>query len=448
VQGHTTPPDGSALDTVDMEGITCDACHRSVVPAGEPGAPYLNNAQLYWESGVVKYGPYDNVSSPGHDGAPSAFTGSSELCGQCHQVQNPIGPWRGPDGGILAANFPLDTTYEEWKQSSYARLPRDAGFLSCVDCHMPRFDPDGGSFTVGKTGPPRRAPRRHVLVGGNLWGLKAVQAANPELSQWAEQFAQTEAEAKKSLAAAAALELAAPTDPVAGDTVRVRVTVRNLTGHKLPSGYGDGRRVVVQLRVDGKVVSGGFDGGTLLDETNARVYEILHGRSGVGAEDHLALHDTVLKDSRLPPLGLIPTLATRPLGVDWYDLPDGGLSHQDDFWVDLPLPAGAGDGQQVKLEATLLFQSTTPHYVKFLADENRTNDAGKTLLEVWKATGEAAPEVMVRSTATVTLTRPAGTGGGAGGGSVVPGPCGCAAAPGLWPAIALLGLALRRSRRR
>lgn len=448
VQGHTTPADGSALDSVDLEGVTCEACHRSIVPASEPGAPYLNNAQLYWEWGNVKYGPYENVSSPAHDGAPSAFTGSSELCGQCHQVQNPIGPWRDLDGGILAANFPLDTTYEEWKQSAFAREPLDAGFMSCADCHMPRFAADGGA-RVAKLGPARPAPRRHVFVGGNLWGLKAVQAANPELSQYAEQFAETERFAKESLAAAADLELLLPASPVSGDTARVQVTVTNRTGHKLPSGYADGRRVVVQLLVDGKVVRGAFDGGALLDESEARVYEILHGRTGVGVEEHLALHDLVVKDSRLPPRGLSPTLATRPVGVDWYALGDGGLSHQDRFEVELPLPAAA-DGALVEIEARLLYQSTTPHYVQFLAGENRTDDAGQTLLDVWRATGEAAPALMARTSGKLTLSRPGGSGGGTGGsgggggGDVVPGPCGCTSAPGALAALALALLARRR----
>lgn len=455
VQGHTTPPDGSALDEIDKEGITCDACHRSKVPSNEPGAPYLNNAQLYWEYTPVKYGPYANVSSPAHDGAPSAFTGSSELCGQCHQVQNPIGPWRSADGGIIGPNFPLDTTYEEWKQSAFARSPLDAGFASCADCHMPRFDPDGGVFNVGKTGPYRPAPRRHVFVGGNLWGLKAVQAANPELAQYADQFAETESWVLKNLANAAALKVTLPTDPVSGDTVKARVQVTNLTGHKLPSGYADGRRVVVQLRVDGKVVRGGFDGGELLDAANARVYEILHGRAGVGVEEHLALHDMVVKDSRLPPRGLIATPATAPVGVGWFDLADGGLSHVDDFEVTLPLPPSAADGAQVKVEAVLLFQSTTPEYVHFLRDQNTTDDAGQTLFDIWKATGEAAPVEMTRAEGTLTVSRPQTTGGGAGGnggngggagGGNVTGPCGCSSASGLFGALGLL--LLWRGRRR
>jgi hypothetical protein len=448
VQGNVTP-DGAALYGPDLEGITCEACHRSIVPDG--GVPLLGNAQLTWEYGNDKYGPYENISSPAHEGSPSSFTGSSELCGQCHQVQNPIGPWRSADGGILAANFPLDTTYEEWKQSGFARDPKDAGFMSCADCHMARFNPDGGGFLVGKLGPERLAPRRHILVGGNLWGLKAVQAANPNLAQWAEQFAETEALVKQTLAAAAKVELVLPTVPVTASVTKVKVKVKNLTGHKLPSGYADGRRVVVQLKLDGVPVRGIFDGGALVDEAQARVYEILHGKVGVGPEEHLALHDTVVKDSRIPPRGFVATNATRPYGVDWFDLPDGGFSNEDSVDLDVQLPDTATDGQSLQIEAVLLFQATTPHYVQFLAQENRTDDAGRVLLDAWRATGEGAPVELSRASGSITVSRPTDAGGGSGGGGgsgVVPGPCGCSTG-GQLSLFALLVFALtQRARRR
>lgn len=451
VFGRTTPADGSALETLDHEGVTCEVCHRSIVPAGEPGAPFVFNAQLYWEPGNTRYGPYPNIASPGHDGAQSAFTGSSELCGQCHQVQNPLVPWRAADGGLLGPSFPLDTTYEEWKQSDYARLPPDAGFLSCADCHMPRFVGDGGLYPVGKTGPYRAAPRRHVFTGGNLWGLRAVQAANPELAQWSEQFAETEAQALATLRSAAELRLELPFEGPTGPVATVRVRVRNLTGHKLPSGYGDSRRAVVQLLVDGVPVAGRFDGGALLDEGMARVYEVVHGRAGLGPQEHLALHDTVVKDSRLPPRGLRATPATAPVGVAWYALPDGGLSDEDVFDVKLPMPEGLADGALVRLEAKLLYQSTTPHYVQFLRDENRTDDAGQLLHRLWRETGEAAPVEMARAGATLAWMGPSGGGGGAGGagggGSTGPATCACVGAPGslgLLALAALLGVRRRR----
>ena len=52
----------------------------------------------------------------------------------------------------------------------------------------------------------------------------------------------------------------------------------------------------------------------------------------------------------------------------------------------------------VKVEARLLYQSASWEYIKFLAEENRTNDWGKRLYEGWKQTGKCEPVVMASIT--------------------------------------------------
>ena len=445
LRGHVLPADGGALDALDREGVTCDVCHRSIVPANEPGAPFIGNAQMYFDVSVKKYGPYANVYSPAHDGEPSAFTGSSELCGQCHSVHNPVVAWKSMDGGTLGPRFPLDTTYEEWKQSSFAR---DAGFASCTDCHMPRFTgPDGGTdYKIGKgIGVPfRTRPRQHVLAGGNVWGLEAIQAANPALAvEFAEQFAQTKRFTLQNLQEAAQLQLKVPTGPQAGSSASVTVRVTNRTGHKLPTGYADGRRVVIQLLADGEILSGAFDAGALLRDSQLRVYEAQHGRAAIGVSEHLALHDAVVKDSRIPPAGMIPTASTRPVAVTWFDEPDGGLRSFDEATFVVPLKASLADGAKVKLTARLLYQSTTPEYVTFLATENRTDDAGRHLMDIYNATGRGAPIEMAKAEGELTVSRQATDGG------TVPGKtggCGCHAGPAGLMVGLLAALWLRRRR--
>ncbi len=460
VRGHVLPADGGGLDDLDREGVTCDVCHRSIVPANQPAAPFVGNAQLYFETTLKKLGPYENVYSPAHEGEKSDFTGSSELCGQCHSVHNPVGPWRSPDGGIVGPRFPLDTTYEEWKQSSFAKAPRDAGFASCIDCHMPRFTgPDGGTeYKVGKgLQPARSSPRQHVLAGGNVWGLEAVQMANPELAvAFAAQFALTKKFTLQNLHSAAALTLAVPVVAQAGSSASVTVRVTNRTGHKLPTGYADGRRVVLQLLVDGQVVTGGFDAGALLNDNQLRVYEAQHGRAAIGVSEHLALHDAVIKDSRIPPAGMLATLATRPVGVSWFTQSDGGLRDYDEATFTIPLASALTHGAKVKVIARLLYQSTTPEYIQFLATENRTDDAGRRLLEIYNATGKGAPIQMVEAEGELTISRLAGTAGGAGGAggggsNELVGRCHCASGPGIFGLAAFClfaALKVRRSARR
>lgn len=416
VRGHSLPADGGALDEVDLEGVTCDACHRSIVPANVPQAPFIGNAQLYWEKGIFKHGPYENVSSPAHEGAQSTFTGSSEMCGQCHQVTNPF-------NGV-----PLQTTYEEWKNSAYSQGPNQKG---CVDCHMPRL---GSPALVAKFGNDRPNPRRHTLVGGNVWSLDVTLAANPDLQAYAEQFAETRRASLEILKAAAKLELDVPAGPVRpGDKVPVRVRVHNLAGHKLPTGYEDARRVFLQLQVGDAVVSGAYDADAGTLSPDARVYELVMGRGGV-REDHIALHDMVVKDSRIPPAGFRATAATRPVGVDWFDLPDGGHRDFDEVTFEVTVPPGQSS---VPVMARLFHQVTTRAYVEFLERENRTDDTGRTLKALYEATGRAAPEEMIRAESSLSVELPPPEQPKRG--------CTCQALDG--PAALVLALLLRRARR-
>lgn len=442
VKGDTTPPNGMAFDAVDMEGVTCDVCHRSLNGPDGDGGVLLSNAQIYWNRDETEFGPRDMASSPGHNAQQTTFTGSSELCGQCHQVMNPLVPWRDSAGNVKGPNFPLDTTYDEWKQSAFASDPQDGGFASCADCHLPPFvAADGGTtYLSAKFGTARPGVRRHLLVGGNLWGLKAVQAANPMLAtQYADDFAQTEGFVVENLQHAAELSVTAPTAAITDYTATVTVKVRNLTGHKLPTGYADGRRMVIELSTDGTVVSGGFDGGALIDDAQLRVYQAIHGRAAFGAEDHLAFHDLIVKDSRIPPRGMKLTETTRPVGVTWFDT-TGGVNDFDLATFTVPVPKTATKGQVVNVKARLLYQSTTPEYVGFLTDYNFSDSNGQALHDIWMQTGQAAPVEMATATASFTVGDRT---------SPVKGACGCSEGDALaLISLGLLGALLRKRPRR
>src|SRR5690606_16121536 len=116
-----------------------------------------------------------------------------------------------------------------------------------------------------------------------------------------------------------------PAGPTAG-VLELAVKVTNESGHKLPSGYGEGRRMWLNLQVrdaDGGLVfeSAAYDGATALltQDPQARVYEVLQGiwnHNGTGTCDvedgggnpmfHFVLNDCIAKDNRIPPLGFKP----------------------------------------------------------------------------------------------------------------------------------------------
>jgi hypothetical protein len=459
VESRVTPGNGSALNDVDREGVQCAVCHRSIdgsqAPTSDASAPYLGNAQLYFDvgaSGVRYHGPYDDSEfTPAHDAVGDPFVGrdDSRLCGQCHQVDNPTEHLYDASGHDTGAPFPLDTTYEEWQHSSYAS---GANAQSCQSCHMP-VEP--GSWPVGDGGGNRDQPPRHDFVGGNDWGPALVKAANPGLRDDA--YDTTRAAAQANLRAAAKLEIKAlPTDGGAGGSVDMTVRVTNLAGHKLPTGYADGRRAWLEVAVvDGTgaaaVQSGAYDAtaGTLTEDAQLRLYEAVHGRGG-NPEDHIAQHQQILRDTRIPPAGFQPTAHTMPIGPITFS---SGAGYDDaPFHVKLPATPGA----DVTVRVRLVYQAMTAAHVAALASANTTDNRGTQLMQLWQQTGGAAPFVMAEVTRTVHVgaasTADGGTDapGGGGGGSG----CGCATAParagGLLSllATALAGTATRRRARR
>jgi hypothetical protein len=106
---------------------------------------------------------------------------------------------------------------------------------------------------------------------------------------------------------------------VATGSLVATVTVTNRTGHKLPTGYPEGRRmwlnVVAYNATNQKVYeSGAYDAatGVLTEDAAARVYEVEAGLSApiatqagltAGPSFHFVLNDTIYKDNRIPPAG-------------------------------------------------------------------------------------------------------------------------------------------------
>ncbi|AKT37764.1 MYXO-CTERM sorting domain-containing protein [Chondromyces crocatus] len=488
VRGHATPPDGSGFDPIpaegliDTQGVGCDTCHRATTLADpqDPNFPYyLGNAQLLYEDDPsgTKRGPYADSSSPNHGSMQEPNLADSRFCGQCHQVTNPEIMLRDAQGVPTAIEFPLDTTYEEWAASDYAN---DAQQTSCIDCHMKRAS---GNLPVVNIFDPilRTDPRDHVIVGGNHWGIQAVMAApaNAEhvaSNQQAFQLALTKT--LESLQSAAAVTLVdAPAELSPGQPFTVRVRVENLTGHKFPTGYAESRRAWVAVAlVDAsgaeRTLVGGYDEATgeIVEDPPTHVYKAVHGKWNAAlevgeAEEHLALHDMIISDTRIPPKGFVASETTLPTSeIDFSD-GNGGYRHFDEVAFTLTAPADAA-GMQT-LSARVYYQSMTRHYIEFLRDQNVTDDRGMELEDIYRATGEAPPILVARAESPVDLGGSSGPGGGGAGGTggeagsgdtpVPPGSgdeggCGCRAAgaedAGPWAAATLTGLALLAASRR
>jgi hypothetical protein len=293
------------------------------------------------------------------------------------------------------------------------------------------------------------------MTGGNYWVPDAIQYLDSQsklilggglTTEQVSALNDGKSRAMKQLSEAASLT-------VSNDTLKVI----NLTGHKLISGYPEGRRMWVSikwyddasgiLREDGQygAITVNIDGTptqveTLLDphDPNTRIYEAHYGMTRewasqllslgydpnlaltydreTGAEDitlgelaaqpagthqetfHFVLNNVVVKDNRIPTYGMSYDEARNrnALPVPESQYGDPGPGGVYNYWDELALnpPAGA-----TYATIELLYQPTSWEYIQFLYLANNGQNAflaneGSNLLDAWLNTNMAAPYVM------------------------------------------------------
>jgi len=389
LDGRAEPGDGSGLDPErDHDGITCDSCHRMV------DGTFVQNAIYYIDPTRRKHAARDDVVDVGHGHVADPFTGSARLCGTCHHVSSPVQPFLRDDGTEIEDSFPFETTYLEWEQSAFATRG-----TTCIDCHM---EPAPGVRTSAIEETPLRDSRRHGFLGSNAWLGRAVSALSPALGREAAFDAQAERTREFLRTAARLEELSAPARADAGEDIEVSVRVVNLTGHKLPTGYADGRRMWLEVAIGDVVVSGAYDDAEaeLSLDPPPKIWEAIHGVVGQGASFHLARQNTIVSDNRIPPEGFVPTARTAPVGAAFE-------GNWDDVTVQVRVPEGLEGTQTVRVR--LRHQVLTRAYVEFLRDTNERDDRGEILWDVWSATGRSAPEEIAEISTTLELESPART---------------------------------------
>lgn len=416
LEGRSKAADGSMLTTEDLHGVSCDVCHRLVDPLSPEAKqhakdvpPGLGNAMLVVDAANVVRGPYgDGQGAMPHGVMKSPLHAGSALCGNCHDVSNPL---QAADVRIQPPHAfgVIERTYSEWLLSDYAKQG-EAG--TCQSCHLPPVP--GGGLPARFSDKRREHFVPHGEPGGSTWVQEAVvrlYGSGRDVSRKA--LAAGVERSRAMLRTAAAVEVSFP----GTGTARVRVT--NVTGHKLPTGYPEGRRMWLNLTffdADGREVGQVGRYGdradtlagaavtvpTLLDPDATRVYEAKPAisaeqaaRTGkpAGPSFHFVLNDAIAKDNRIPPKGsknaAFAERGCAPVGATYAD----GQHWDDSDW---PLPAGTA---QVRVR--LMYQSMSWEYLKFLVEENRTDDWGKRLYGVWTETSRCPPEVMAEIDAPV-----------------------------------------------
>jgi hypothetical protein len=440
LSGRSNPTDGGQLITIDRDGVSCDFCHRMVDPVYQSGvspsqdqtilAALLDvpssyaNGQYVIDPELRRRGPFSDPVSP-HPFLYSPIHRSGAFCGTCHDVSNPAFERTGPfdytpgpfdqeaDSVNSQALFPVERTYSEWVHSSFPSgvySPEFAGNLadgvvrSCQDCHMRDVAGRGCNDPGASVRPDLPL---HDMMGGNSWMPGILNQIFPsEVDPTA--LAAASSRAVSMLQKAALLDLVVTAE---ADSYRAGVTITNKSGHKLPTGYPEGRRMWLNLvaydAADQPIyASGSYDpaSGTLTHDDDLAIYEaelgispelaqVLGETSGVSF--HFVLNDSIYKDTRIPPLGFA-NAAFATFGGLPVDPEHPGERYADGQNWDEPtygLPS-----ETRKVIATLYYQTTSKDYVTFLRDQNQTNTAGQSMYDLWANNGRAAPVAMIADT--------------------------------------------------
>jgi hypothetical protein len=438
----------------DFDGINCHFCHRTVNPVlgpdsavgyneqdqdPDPDVEILGalasqnlvpqghgNGRYVVDPRDVRRGPFSDVPLNYHGYSEwnepvwlitSPFHRKSEFCGTCHDVSNPVFTKNGAgqyEIGLLNSPhptqlpqdmFPEQRTYTEWASSQFAaggvtypdnRFTGPAGgpASSCQDCHMP--DQVGGGCTFWEFKPFFTRPDmpQHSFAGANTWVIDAVAH---QLGIDAEAAGLTETRIQSAKARTVQMLRDASDMELSQEGAQLKVRVINQSGHKLPTGYPEGRRMWVNVKFydsQNALVQerGAYNLATAELSTNdTTVFEAKHGTdaaveaaTGVpaGQNFHLALANTKFKDNRIPPRGFTNAAFEAgncpPVGISYAD----GQYWHDSFFV---VPATASSAV-----VTLYYQTTSREYAEFLRDTPK-DDTGTTFYGLWEMFGKSAP---------------------------------------------------------
>jgi hypothetical protein len=279
--GLTTGQISPAVDQASMDhttgehplpGVDCETCHNISGRTGEDNGAYVLTPKAHGKP--TKFGPYKDAVSPYHDTVYSEMHTRSDFCSVCHNVTHPF------------TGTAIERTYDEWHDSEYSFSGKQ-----CQGCHMP--DQKGKAAIMG---PQRDDVAMHWFNGGNVTLLNYFhQSENAQRS-------------RDLLTTSAAIAFASPPQFVAGSDAVVKVKVTNKgAGHKLPSGFPEGREMWIDFTITdalGNVVfrSGAVKNGETEPGTqNFRVH--LGDKDGNEVTTDVWKVTHIIDDSRILPEG-------------------------------------------------------------------------------------------------------------------------------------------------
>jgi len=436
-------------DTQQSQGLTLFNGEPFYVSHRPFSSTYTENGagQFFNSTGGQKRASFADAAAR-HQMFYSRYHKSRYFCSTCHDVSNPVLANLGQDGSqplttelqSASSYFHVERTFSEFMLSAYGQDGGAAGkgpfapasfdtsnpgdvIQRCQDCHMRDVIGTGCNKNGAVLRPnesvehPLSGQPLHDLTGGNVFvstvlasataGSPNYDATNAGLLNQGAGALTLDLSAGEGIdpvallagadRAAQQLQLAATIENLSYDsaTGRVSFRVQNNAGHKLISGFPEGRRMFLNIKA--------YAGGQLVYEVNPYdatvgtlkglpadyspsspplganqayvdelVYE-MHPTSTLTGEEstfHFALADGRFKDNRIPPKGFrIAEAAARLSEPVWHGAPDPSYYTSSEYAggyddVSITVPTGA-DG----VEVDLYYQTTSREYVEFLRDE-------------------------------------------------------------------------------
>jgi len=337
------------MDLLAVDGVSCTSCHQ--ISKQNLGTRESFVGRISFDSlnpiGQRKvYGPYpidagrSNImhSSSGFLQAESKHIQQSELCATCHTLYTHT---LGPDGEVIG-ELPEQVPYLEWRHSSFVNNQ------SCQSCHMPVVQDSVPISSVW--GQPRAGFSRHSFRGGNFFMISMLNRYRDELGVQALPSEMTAAYNRtiQHLQTKSARVQIERTE-ITGDELLVRVAIKNLAGHKLPTAYPSRRtwlHLTVQdssgnvifesgaVRSDGSIKGNDNDNDAgrfeshyneITREEQVQIYEAILADPDGNVTTGLLTGIRYIKDNRLLPEGFDKTTADKDIAVR------GGAASDTDF---------------------------------------------------------------------------------------------------------------------
>jgi hypothetical protein len=400
--GFVDPAHG--LHAAAMDGVSCTLCHQVRSEGLGEFASFTGGYRIDAATTApdrLAFGPFPAPfqgpmrGSTGYTPVEGPHVRDSALCATCHTLYTPTVDATGQVVGRL----PEQTPFLEWRHSAWGDGAGED--RSCQQCHMP--EARGAVVISNRPGGRQLLPRQpfmqHQFLGANAFmlDLLAAHVGNLRLTVSPDLLAARAAATRAYLERSAA-QLAIAGERTEGETLRLDIEVRSLTGHKFPTGFPSRRawlhvsvadaagRVVFESgrpEADGRIAGNDADERAdgvephherIVSPEQVQIYEAIMLDTD-GAPTYTLLRGARYgKDNRLLPAGFLAATAPADVAVAGAAALDRDFDAGGDR-VQYAVPV-AGSAGPFTVRAELLYQTVS---FRFVADllTTPTAEAGR-----------------------------------------------------------------------